>query len=311
MSDATGYRTNTGNIIVTGEPLVKLLKNIETVANMYPGRLVAKGTTDFDIKVADGVLAKPIGWLAYEDAPPTFKPATIDTIYVVSDKTRIARGGNFVIRAHMPKYWYATQGDVMLSWVDGQVVPGEMIGGQPFLKIPFTKKNGESDTNIDLVAGMVVSGCKCLVVTAASGTIDVGLLSSEAGGDADGFLDGMDTTTAGLISEAITFTNGTNNHYIAAATDVTRGELLHAQLASHTKADFIGVDASQHEDGSIFAVAYTVAAAVSVVYNTGNVASAGYILIGMENPGIMPVGFAEETVDSSAAAKEIMVRSTL
>jgi len=52
----------------------------------------------------------------------------------------------------------------------------------------------------------------------AAVTVDVGILSTETGGDADGFLDGVSAATAGLISPALTVSQGTNANYISATT---------------------------------------------------------------------------------------------
>jgi len=52
----------------------------------------------------------------------------------------------------------------------------------------------------------------------ATETLDVGILSSEAGGDADGFIDGISVATAGFIKPAVTITQGTNANYISATT---------------------------------------------------------------------------------------------
>jgi len=41
-----------GRIVAVGDPLVDELK-VETATNMYPGRLVKKGTNDDDIVVCD------------------------------------------------------------------------------------------------------------------------------------------------------------------------------------------------------------------------------------------------------------------
>lgn len=58
---------------------------------------------------------------------------------------------------------------------------------------------GEKDTGIDFKAGDIIEAVwvniRTLEATAATKTIDVGLLSSESGGDADGFLDGVSTAT--------------------------------------------------------------------------------------------------------------------
>ncbi len=72
--------------------------NIETVANMYPGAGVKKGTTDYDIEVC-GAGGDLTGWLGYGACAGPFKPATRDTIYVVGDKAPVHSGGGFYVRA--------------------------------------------------------------------------------------------------------------------------------------------------------------------------------------------------------------------
>ncbi len=52
----------------------------------------------------------------------------------------------------------------------------------------------------------------------ATETIDVGLLSTEVGGDANGFITGLSIATAGWIKPSNTLTQGTNAHYISATT---------------------------------------------------------------------------------------------
>ena len=58
------------------------------------------------------------------------------------------------------------------------------------LVLPFgVSDNSETDTGIDLPANMLVKDAFIRVTTVdATETLDVGLLSSESGGDADGFL---------------------------------------------------------------------------------------------------------------------------
>jgi hypothetical protein len=71
-------------------------------------------------------------------------------------------------------------------------------------RIPITAlSTGEKDTGFNLPSNGVVLGCFVDVdtaeATATTKTIDVGMLSSESGGDADGFLDGVSTATAGAV----------------------------------------------------------------------------------------------------------------
>lgn len=79
-------------------------------------------------------------------------------------------------------------------------------------KIPIANRgDSEVDTGFDLPAKAVVLDCwvdvKTLEATGTTKTIDVGLLSSETGGDADGLLDGVSTASAFIVQG--TLTNGT------------------------------------------------------------------------------------------------------
>lgn len=69
------------------------------------------------------------------------------------------------------------------------------------------------DWGIDLPANALVQpfGTGLLISTTDSGiTADLGLLASESGGDADGFLDGLSCATAGAVLPALTFNSGTD-----------------------------------------------------------------------------------------------------
>ena len=52
----------------------------------------------------------------------------------------------------------------------------------------------------------------------ATETVDVGILSSETGGDANGFISLLSVATLGLISPTVTVTAGTAQKYISATT---------------------------------------------------------------------------------------------
>jgi hypothetical protein len=57
------------------------------------------------------------------------------------------------------------------------------------------------------------------VVTAdAAITVDVGILSTETGGDADGLIDGASVASTGIVRPTMTITQGTNAQYISATT---------------------------------------------------------------------------------------------
>lgn len=84
-----------------------------------------------------------------------------------------------------------------------RVVLREAVHKTAVIPIEFGDGTTETDTGFDLPAdGMVLKvwlNVKTVEVTGGTPTVDVGLLSSESGGDADGFLDGVSNATAGLI----------------------------------------------------------------------------------------------------------------
>lgn len=84
------------NDVIDGDSIIDYF-NIETVADMYPGAGVKKGTTDYDIVVATAD-DEIIGWLGYGACNATDKPATRETIYVVSAEAPVHSGGGFRVR---------------------------------------------------------------------------------------------------------------------------------------------------------------------------------------------------------------------
>lgn len=101
------------------------------------------------------------------------------------------------------------------------------LEGTPMVPIKVAKlaitdlTTGENDTGFDLPTAGVVFDVFVQVTTAeataTTKTIDVGLLASETGGDADGFLDGVVTSAAGVVGPEVSATDGTNQNYFAAA----------------------------------------------------------------------------------------------
>lgn len=86
----------------------------------------------------------------------------------------------------------------------------------------------EVDTGIDLDYDTLVNDARVEVVGTCNGcTIDVGLLSGGTAGDADGFRDGVLTTTAGFITDTGIITNHASADYTAVS---TYGALLYTAL---------------------------------------------------------------------------------
>lgn len=290
----TGYNTPSNKIIMGGNPLVQELK-VETATTCYPGRLVTKGTNDDDVVVGDGVGA-PIGWLGYEQAG-VFMPDSITTLYDANAQAPVLSGaGNLIyMPSGLAAGTVAAKRDPLLSWAGGQVVPGVSMGGRYAIKIPFTKNTSETDTGVDLPAGVLVTGALIQVTTAASGgTVDVGILSTESGGDADGFIDGVSCAATGFVVP---------NNVDATAANNTMGVLLVESdiLSADGTALYYSVPVPYKTDGT----------AKSVSYTTSNHTIAGNILLFIESPGVQIVGKAEKSVSAASAASDLQVRTLI
>lgn len=127
------------------------------------------------------------------------------------------------------------------------------------LSITSTPTGSEQDTGWDLPANSIVLDVFVNVTTAeATGTtktLDVGLLSSESGGDADGFLDGVSVASTGIVRGAATYTNGVNQNYISAR---TLGVLLWDGLDGTDEAGDAGTgNPTYHVVGTAKSVSYT------------------------------------------------------
>lgn len=87
----------------------------------------------------------------------------------------------------------------------------------------------ETDTGWDLPASSFVMDVFVKVITAeateSTKTIDIGLLSSESGGDADGFANELSVAATGLVRPNVVVTAGGTETYYSS---VTTGELLRA-----------------------------------------------------------------------------------
>jgi len=298
----TGVRAPSHGIIAQGDPPHQILK-VETATNMYPGRWVTKGTNGDDIIV--GALDKnPVGWLGYERTPNQYLDGhSEDTIYTASDKVAVYYGGRFCIVASLAAGFSVYKGDGLVNWSDGQLAgPCEPGDGGVWLKIPFTKNTSEKNTAVVIPADMVVKDVLIDVTTAAgSSTIDVGLLSSEAGGDADGFVDGASCASAVKLRPGATVTTGSNEVYVSAT---TRGVLL---VDTFTAGTDVATDVGTYFEK----VHRTDGTAKTISYTTSDHTVAGNIWILLQNPTLKVIAIAEEDKDASAAAADVVVRSLI
>lgn len=269
---------------------------IETATEMYPGRLVKTGTTEDDIVVGDA-LSAPIGWLGYEQTAIPYMPATKDTIYAVNDRAIVGRGGGFGIRGKVSQGCVLNFGDKLANWTNGQLVgPVLPASGGVYLGIPFVKAATPADTGLDLPADMIVYGDPFVdVATHAEGSsIDVGTLASEAGGDADGFLDGVACTAATKVWPV---TQG------AAASAFTLGSNLRG--ATITSADSSAIVFTLPKGYVCDGVA------TSIAYTTSNHTVAGRFWLHLMAEGLQIVAKAQENVNAASAATTAFVQSLI
>lgn len=109
------------NDVIDGESTVSYY-NVGAAANMYPGALVIKQATDYDIEVsaADGIV---IGWLGYGACNATDKPDTRDTIYVVEAEAPVHSKAKYV-RAIYDTAADVAKGSLLSADGDGAVIIG-------------------------------------------------------------------------------------------------------------------------------------------------------------------------------------------
>ncbi len=115
----TGFKKPNNKIVAAGEPLVQELK-VETATNMYPGRLVKKGTNDDDI-VVNTANGAAVGWLGYEQTNPQYKPANVDTAYSAGDYVAVLNGGGFVIVGRLASGQSVDKGDKLEAAANGEL----------------------------------------------------------------------------------------------------------------------------------------------------------------------------------------------
>lgn len=289
MATSNPFVEPTNKIVIAGEPDERDYEVSGTVTNMIAGRLVKKGASDGLIVIGDKS-GPNIGWLGYEQTFAPDKPADIDTSYASGDKATVLSGPGTILMGYSEEA--VGKGEVVCSGSDGKVRK-LYAGSIKTMSIPFTQNASETDTTYDLPEGAVVLNAFIEVTTAvASGTIDVGILSTEAGGDADGFLDGVSCAVAGKIAP-ITYD-------ASAAADLTLGELLSNDFTEDATAGYAAIPQLWIGDGT----------ATSVSYTTSAHAIAGNIHIMFAEPGVddSPVALTEETI---AAAGKIMLRSLI
>lgn len=146
-------------------------------------------------------------------------------------------------------------------------IQNDVVERVKVIRINASDGTGENDTGWDLPSTAIVTkvlvNVKTAEATGTTKTIDVGLLSTESGGDADGFLDGIDVSTTGLKGPGVTVTEtaGVNETYISAVAS-TYGALLadvNFELGTDTAGDtgYVNVNEKWHINENGNSVSWT------------------------------------------------------
>lgn len=302
MAEEEYYETNVGKIVVRGTPPIQRDKEIETATNCYPGRLVKKGTTDYEVVVNDGV--SPVeGWLGWEQTEPDSRPATPDTIYTVNKIAKVLSGGSFAINAALAANFAVVKGDLAIPWAAGTVAPAKIIHtGQLAIRVPMVfNDNTMKDTGVDFVSGMTIGLPQVYVTTIdATETIMIGLgAGAEANHDADGLAVLLPLGIAGWAAHNLA--DGT-------AADITSGALLEEvtliDATAVTPVYFPILKAAGYQcDGTLVSLDYTCTA--------GSDTAAGYIFVPVNSFGTYPVGYFPKDVTATTSIADAIVESTL
>ena len=109
------YTKPSNAILVDGIAGVQVqTMHIESATGMYAGNLVMKGANDNDIIVNTGE-GTAIGWLGYEQTQKKYRPATVDTIYLVDALAAVLNGPGICVVANLVAGQTIVSGDMLVA----------------------------------------------------------------------------------------------------------------------------------------------------------------------------------------------------
>lgn len=152
MAGETAMVKPTNKIVLDSKGIHIQTKKVETVTNVYPGRLVKKGTNDDDIVVNDGTSA--IGWAGYEQTAKKYRPKDIDTIYVASDQIAVINGPGIVLLAYLEKGANVSKGALLKAGAIGGLTGGT-VGTDHFYAKAEESVNASSAAADILVSSLI------------------------------------------------------------------------------------------------------------------------------------------------------------
>lgn len=139
----------TNAIVVDSEGLRSQTVQVETAANVYPGRLLEKGTDDGQVVVCAGT-NPAVGWAGYEQTAKKYRPATVDTIYVVDHYIALVYGPGVRIVASIASGEAAVKGTLLKSTSAGQLAVGT-AGTDHIYAIAEETVTGAASTGSDII----------------------------------------------------------------------------------------------------------------------------------------------------------------
>ena len=118
-------------------------KKVETATNVFPGRLVKKGTNDDDI-VVNTVSGAALGWAGYEQTAKRWRPATKATIYLASAQICVVNGPGIGVLGKLASGQNVAKGVRLMADADG-LLSGGAVGTDEIVAI--------AEESIDASAG--------------------------------------------------------------------------------------------------------------------------------------------------------------
>ena len=123
MTTETGQVQPTNKIVVDSTNCHHQTKKVETATDVYPGRLVIKGTNDDDV-ICGTSGGNVYGWVGYNDVNKAYRPATISTIHLINDQTDIVNGSGIIVLAWLLSGETTTKGCKIYPAAGGYVQVG-------------------------------------------------------------------------------------------------------------------------------------------------------------------------------------------
>jgi hypothetical protein len=170
-----GLKAPNNKILVAGTPLIQEL-NVENATNMYPGRLVKKGTNDNDVTVS-GAAGICLGWLGYEQCTNAgFMPTDKTTIYAADAQAPVLYGGGFVVIGKLAASQTVVKGDRLVAAADGMVSKAAAAVTKAG-STPVTSSADDAPISGTVPEGGIVVGIAMESVTTTNAAADIMVLS--------------------------------------------------------------------------------------------------------------------------------------